>query len=145
MLTGAAMGAGANTALGAIQGDFDIIGNATSGALLGAGGGAALRHAGDKYTAGLAKMGKDAPSEFKFSTFSNAEKDSLNFMGSEEGLKRAKAIVVMNEIIPDMRTLKENYPQYEKKIKASFKEIPVDGFNIKSDKEISGREIKVIE
>ena len=27
MLTGAAMGAGANTALGAIQGDFDIIGN----------------------------------------------------------------------------------------------------------------------
>ena len=25
MLTGAAMGAGANTALGAIQGDFDII------------------------------------------------------------------------------------------------------------------------
>lgn len=92
MLTGAAMGAGANTALGAIQGDFDIIGNATSGALLGAGGGAALRHAGDKYTAGLAKMGKDAPSEFKFSTFSNAEKDSLNFMGSEEGLKRAQAM-----------------------------------------------------
>ena len=92
MLTGAAMGAGANTALGIVQGDFDIIGNATSGALLGAGGGAALRHAGDKYTAGLAKMGKDAPSEFKFSTFSNAEKDSLNFMGSEEGLKRAQAM-----------------------------------------------------
>lgn len=91
MLTGAAMGAGANTALGIVQGDFDIIGNATSGALLGAGGGAALRHAGDKYTAGLAKMGKDAPSEFKFSTFSNAEKDSLDFWGSSENLKRSQA------------------------------------------------------
>ena len=42
MLTGAAMGAGANTALGVVQGDFDIIGNATSGALLGAGGGGLL-------------------------------------------------------------------------------------------------------
>ena len=48
MLQGAALGAGANTALGAVQGDFDIIGNATSGALLGAGGGAAMRHMGDK-------------------------------------------------------------------------------------------------
>ena len=108
MLTGAAMGAGANTALGAIQGDFDIIGNATSGALLGAGGGAALRHAGDKYTAGLAKMGKDAPSEFKFSTFSNAEKDSLNFMGSEEGLKRAQA---MASNIPSSKGATTNAPQ----------------------------------
>ena len=107
MLTGAAMGAGANTALGAVQGDFDIIGNATSGALLGAGGGAALRHAGDKYTAGLAKMGKDAPSEFKFSTFSNAEKDSLNFMGSEEGLKRAQA---MASNIPSSKGATTNTP-----------------------------------
>lgn len=107
MLTGAAMGAGANTALGAVQGDFDIIGNATSGALLGAGGGAALRHAGDKYTAGLAKMGKDAPSEFKFSTFSNAEKDSLNFMGSEEGLKRAQA---MASNIPSSKGATTNAP-----------------------------------
>ena len=108
MLTGAAMGAGANTALGIVQGDFDVIGNATSGALLGAGGGAALRHAGDKYTAGLAKMGKDAPSEFKFSTFSNAEKDSLNFMGSEEGLKRAQA---MASNIPSSKGATTNAPQ----------------------------------
>lgn len=93
MLTGAAMGAGANTALGIVQGDFDVIGNATSGALLGAGGGAALRHAGDKYTNALAKMGKDAPSEFKFSTFSNAEKDTLDFWGSSDNLKRAQSFM----------------------------------------------------
>ena len=62
--------------------------------------------------------------------------DLLSLVSSEEELKRAKAIVVMNEIIPDIKTLKENYPQYEKQIKASFKEITKDGYNIKNDKEI---------
>ena len=80
MLTGAAMGAGANTALGAIQGDFDIIGNATSGALLCAGGGAALRHAGDKYTSGIAAMqkaGKEVPGTFNTNIFTHAIKEEL--------------------------------------------------------------------
>lgn len=60
----------------------------------------------------------------------------LSLVSSEEDLKRAKAIVVMNEIIPDIRTLKEKFPQYEKQIKASFKEKPVNGYSIKSNNEI---------
>lgn len=68
--------------------------------------------------------------------------DLLSLVSSEEGLKRAKAILVMNEIIPDMRTLKENYPQYEKQIKANFKEIPENGYNIKSNNEIKSEILK---
>ena len=95
MLTGAAMGAGANTALGAIQGDFDIIGNATSGALLGAGGGAALRHAGDKYTSGIAAMqkaGKEVPGTFNTNIFTHAIKEEADFMGNPEMMKRAQGM-----------------------------------------------------
>ena len=68
--------------------------------------------------------------------------DLLSLVSSEEGLKRAKAIVVMNEIIPDMRTLKKNYPQYEKQIKANFKEMPENGYNIKSNNEIKSEILK---
>lgn len=97
MLTGAAMGAGANTALGAIQGDFDIIGNATSGALLGAGGGAALRHAGDKYTSGIAALAKagnkDIPTNtFHTGIFTHAIKEEADFMGNPEMMKRAQGM-----------------------------------------------------
>lgn len=98
MLTGAAMGAGANTALGAIQGDFDIIGNATSGALLGAGGGAALRHAGDKYTSGIAAMqkaGKEVPGTFNTNIFTHAIKEEADFMGNPEMMKRAQGMAGM--------------------------------------------------
>ena len=98
MLTGAAMGAGANTALGAIQGDFDIIGNATSGALLGAGGGAALRHAGDKYTSGIAAMqkaGKEVPGTFSTNIFTHAIKEEADFMGNPEMMKRAQGMAGM--------------------------------------------------
>lgn len=97
MLTGAAMGAGANTALGAVQGDFDIIGNATSGALLGAGGGAALRHAGDKYTSGIAALAKagnkDVPTNtFNTNIFTHAIKEEADFMGNPEMMKRAQGM-----------------------------------------------------
>ena len=53
MLAGAGIGAAANTAIGVAQGDFNVIGNATSGAMLGAAGGAAARHFGSKYGSGL--------------------------------------------------------------------------------------------
>ena len=99
MLTGAAMGAGANTALGVVQGDFDIIGNATSGALLGAGGGAALRHAGDKYTSGIAAMqkaGKEVPGTFNTNIFTHAIKEEADFMGNPEMMKRAQGMAGMS-------------------------------------------------
>lgn len=98
MLTGAAMGAGANTALGVVQGDFDIIGNATSGAIFGAGGGAALRHAGDKYTSGIAAMqkaGKEVPGTFNTNIFTHAIKEELDFMGNPEMMKRAQGMAGM--------------------------------------------------
>lgn len=61
MLVGAGIGAAANTGVGLAQGDFGVVGNATSGALLGAGGGAAMRHMGAKYGSGLmaAKAAKE--------------------------------------------------------------------------------------
>lgn len=61
MLVGAGIGAAANTGMGIAQGDFSVIGNATSGALLGAAGGAAARHIGAKYGSGLlaAKAAKE--------------------------------------------------------------------------------------
>lgn len=79
MLQGSAVGAVANVGLGAVQGDFDVLGNATSGALLGAGGGAAARHFGSKYTSGLSNMGSEAPSSFKNSIFTHAKKEDYNF------------------------------------------------------------------
>lgn len=79
MLQGSAVGAVANVGLGAVQGDFDVLGNATSGALLGAGGGAAARHFGSKYTSGLSNMGSEAPSSYKNSIFTHAKKEDYNF------------------------------------------------------------------
>lgn len=79
MLQGSAVGAVANVGLGAVQGDFDVIGNATSGALLGAGGGAAARHFGAKYTSGLSNMGSEAPSSYKNSIFTHAKKEDYDF------------------------------------------------------------------
>lgn len=79
MLQGSAVGAVANVGLGAVQGDFDVLGNATSGALLGAGGGAAARHFGSKYTSGLSNMGSEAPSSFRNNIFTHAKKEDYNF------------------------------------------------------------------
>lgn len=79
MLQGSAVGAVANVGLGAVQGDFDVLGNATSGALLGAGGGAAARHFGAKYTSGLSNMGSEAPSTFRNNIFTHAKKEDYNF------------------------------------------------------------------
>ena len=131
MLTGAAMGAGANTALGAIQGDFDIIGNATSGALLGAGGGAALRHAGDKYTSGIAALAragnKDIPTNtFHTGIFTHAIKEEADFWGNPEMMKRAQGMAGM----PSAKGATTNAPQTaqpssaEPKMSDKFKDRP---------------------
>ena len=68
--------------------------------------------------------------------------DLLSLVSSEKDLKRAKAIVVMNDIIPDIKILREKFPQYEKQIKASFKEKPVNGYSIKSNNEIKSEILK---
>ena len=96
MLQGAALGAGANTALGAVQGDFDIVGNATSGALLGAGGGAAMRHMGDKYASAIANMRKQGikgSDSFSTTHFTHAIKEEADFMGNPEMMKRAQSFM----------------------------------------------------
>ena len=96
MLQGAALGAGANTALGAVQGDFDIVGNATSGALLGAGGGAAMRHMGDKYASAIANMRKQGikgSDSFSTTHFTHAIKEESDFMGNPEMMKRAQSFM----------------------------------------------------
>ena len=96
MLQGAALGAGANTALGAVQGDFDIVGNATAGALLGAGGGAAMRHMGDKYSSAIANMrkqGMEGSDSFSINHFTHAIKEEADFMGNPEMMKRAQSFM----------------------------------------------------
>ena len=95
MLQGAAIGAGANTAIGAVQGDFDIVGNATSGALLGAGGGAAMRHMGDKYSSAIANMreqGIKGSDSFSVNHFTHAIKEEGNFWGDPDLMKRAQGL-----------------------------------------------------
>lgn len=82
MMQGAGIGAVANVGLGAVQGDFDVIGNATSGALLGAGGGAAARHFGSKYASGMNAMGKEAPNTFSTTVFTKANKEEYDFWGN---------------------------------------------------------------
>ena len=96
MLQGAALGAGANTALGAVQGDFDIVGNATAGALLGTGGGAAMRHMGDKYSSAIANMrkqGMEGSDSFSINHFTHAIKEEADFMGNPEMMKRAQSLM----------------------------------------------------
>lgn len=96
MLQGAALGAGANTALGAVQGDFDIVGNATAGALLGTGGGAAMRHMGDKYSSAIANMrkqGMEGSDSFSINHFTHAIKEEADFMGNPEMMKRAQSFM----------------------------------------------------
>ena len=66
----------------------------------------------------------------------------MSLVSSEKDLKRATPIVLVNEIIPDIKTLRENFPQYEKKIRASFQEMPINGFNIKSNQEIRSEILK---
>jgi len=70
------------------------------------------------------------------------QSDLLSIVSSEESLKRAKAIVIMNEIIPDLKTIKQNSPQYERQVKASFKEMLENEFSIKNDNEIKNEILK---
>ena len=86
MMQGAGVGAVANVGLGAVQGDFDVIGNATSGALLGAGGGAAARHFGSKYASGMHAMGEKAPNTLSTTVFTKANKAEDDFWGNNTDL-----------------------------------------------------------
>ena len=56
MLKGAGIGAGANVGIGAVQGDFDVIGNAFSGAALGGIGGAGMKFGANRYAGNLLKQ-----------------------------------------------------------------------------------------
>lgn len=91
MMIGAGVGAVANIGLGVTNGDFSILGNGTSGALLGAAGGGVARHMGAKYVDGLGShLAETGKYENKFSTtmFTKAkgldEKSRQDFWGSNE-------------------------------------------------------------
>jgi len=56
MLKGAGIGAGANVGIGAVQGDFDVIGNAFSGAALGGIGGAGMKFGANRYAGNLVRQ-----------------------------------------------------------------------------------------
>lgn len=80
---GAGMGAGVGAANALITGNDSLIGGATSGAMLGAGAGAAMRYAGAKYGAGFAANAEKNTGKFDQTLFSKAEKP-FNFMGNSE-------------------------------------------------------------
>lgn len=80
---GAGMGAGVGAANALITGNDSLIGGATSGAMLGAGAGAAMRYAGAKYGAGFAANAEKNTGKFDQTLFSKAEKP-FSFMGNSE-------------------------------------------------------------
>lgn len=81
---GAAVGGGAGAVNGLLSDNDTMIGGAISGAMLGAGAGAGLRYAGNKYGAGIlaeAKAGNE-PGKFSANLFTKAGKDEgLDFFG----------------------------------------------------------------
>ena len=84
MLKGAGIGAGANVGLGAVQGDFDVIGNAFSGAALGGVGGAAFKYGANRYGANLMKQAATGESK-AINMFTKAEEGKgLSFMGGND-------------------------------------------------------------
>ena len=84
MLKGAGIGAGANVGIGAVQGDFDIIGNAFSGAALGGAGGAAMKYGANRYGANLMKQAATGESK-AINMFTKAEEGKgLSFMGGND-------------------------------------------------------------
>ena len=91
MLKGAGVAAAANVGIGAVQGDFDVIGNAFSGAALGGMGGAAMKYGANKYAGNLMKQ---ADAEYsaaskKVGIFSNVEEDkALSFLGGDANTER---------------------------------------------------------
>lgn len=91
MLKGAGIGAGANVGIGAVQGDFDVVGNAFSGAALGGIGGAAMKYGANRYAGNLLKQA-DGIAEAggkKVGMFTNpGESHALSFMGGDENTER---------------------------------------------------------
>lgn len=79
---GAGIGAGVGAANALITGNDSLLGGATSGAMLGAAGGAGMRYAGTKYGAGIAAQGSHG-NKFDYTLFSKAEKP-FNFMSNSE-------------------------------------------------------------
>ena len=80
---GAGIGAGVGAASSLITGNDSLLGGATSGAMLGAAGGAGMRYAGTKYGAGFAANAEKNTGKFDQTLFSKAEKP-FSFMGNSE-------------------------------------------------------------
>lgn len=91
MLKGAGIGAGANVGIGAVQGDFDVIGNAFSGAALGGIGGAGMKFGANRYAGNLMRQA-DGIAEAggkKVGMFTNpGENHALSFMGGDANTER---------------------------------------------------------
>ena len=89
MLKGAGIGAGANVGIGAVQGDFDVIGNAFSGAALGAGAGAALRYGAMRYGSNL-MAGKSANvTKLDTNIFTKPdEANAMKFFGDDDNTRK---------------------------------------------------------
>ncbi len=91
MLKGAGIGAGANVGIGAVQGDFDVVGNAFSGAALGGMGGAAMKYGANRYAGNLLKQadGITEAGGKKVGMFTNpGENHALSFMGGDDNTER---------------------------------------------------------
>lgn len=97
MMVGAGVGAVANIGLGVTNGDFSILGNGTSGALMGAVAGGAARHAGANYVDGLRAAQKEGEYASKFNTtmFTKANKmgeaERQDFWGGNDNFGKFNA------------------------------------------------------
>lgn len=100
MLKGAGIGAGANVGVGAVQGDFDIIGNAFSGAALGGAGGAAMKYGANRYAGNLMRQadGITEAGGKKVGMFTNpGENHALSFMGGDANTERFTKMAAAGE------------------------------------------------
>ena len=91
MLKGAGIGAGANVGIGAVQGDFDVVGNSFSGAALGGLGGAAMKYGANRYAGNLMRQadGITEAGGKKVGMFTNpGENHALSFMGGDANTER---------------------------------------------------------
>ena len=101
---GAGIGAGVGAASSLITGNDSLLGGATSGAMLGAAGGAGMRYAGTKYGAGMADIIGDGArkdtGKFATSTFSRPEAKPFNFWKNSDADDAAMAKVRANVVEP---------------------------------------------
>ena len=101
---GAGIGAGVGAANSLITGNDSLLGGATSGAMLGAAGGAGMRYAGTKYGAGMADIIGDGArkdtGKFATSTFSRPEAKPFNFWKNSDADDAAMAKVRANVVEP---------------------------------------------